>query len=306
MKTVAVLMSTYNGEKFLKEQIDSILNQADVDVTLYIRDDGSSDSTVEIIDRYLENGSRIHFIEGENLGVGNSFMKLIYQVPQDYDFYAFADQDDVWLPGKLALAAERIGETEEPVLYTSNQTITDENLNVAGKRYDRPPDTGYRQILCQNRLSGCTMVWNPPLQKILSDAKRRPSEALLHQRIHDVWVAMTAAVTGTITFDEDSAILYRQHLDNVVGVRKTSLLSQWKMKLLDPSQRNGRSELCREIWERENDLIKDPRIREDLSVMGGYRSSLQKLFRLLKDPGLTRHSGETVLGYRMKVLLQLF
>ena len=97
---IAVLMSTYNGEEFLRDQIESILNQEKVNVTLYVRDDGSSDRTVEILSSYEEQG-KLKLICGKNCGVGNSFMHLLYTSDQDFDFYAFSDQDDIWLPDKL-------------------------------------------------------------------------------------------------------------------------------------------------------------------------------------------------------------
>ena len=94
---VAVLMSTYNGEKYIRDQIDSILSQIKVNVTLFIRDDGSTDSTVKIITQYTEKYSNIKFWVGENIGVGNSFMQLLYSLTDEFDYYAFSDQDDIWL-----------------------------------------------------------------------------------------------------------------------------------------------------------------------------------------------------------------
>lgn len=94
MYKVAVLLSTYNGSKYIKEQIDSILSQEGVNIDIYIRDDESTDETVNIIYEYKSNN--IFLTEGKNIGVGNSFMELLYSVPEIYDYYAFADQDDIW------------------------------------------------------------------------------------------------------------------------------------------------------------------------------------------------------------------
>ena len=108
MDKVAILMSTYNGEKYLDEQIGSILAQEGVDVTLYIRDDGSSDRTAEIIKYYCKRYHNVSFTQGENLGVGNSFMQLVYDAKDVYDYYAFADQDDIWLRDKLSVLQANI------------------------------------------------------------------------------------------------------------------------------------------------------------------------------------------------------
>ena len=100
--SVCVMMSTYNGQRFLREQIDSILNQKDVQVFLWIRDDGSTDDTVEIVEDYMNRANNIFLIKGRNIGLGCSFMELIYQTPDTYTYYAFSDQDDIWLEDKLS------------------------------------------------------------------------------------------------------------------------------------------------------------------------------------------------------------
>ena len=116
-KQFAVLMSTYNGELFIKEQIDSILAQKDVDITLYIRDDGSNDNTVKLIKEYIKKYDCIRFMnDNNNLRPGASFMKLLLSVlkkEKKYDFYAFADQDDIWLENKVETLLNEIKKDEE-------------------------------------------------------------------------------------------------------------------------------------------------------------------------------------------------
>ena len=108
---VSVLMSTYNGEKYLHEQINSILGQQGVEIHLLIRDDGSSDGTVEICKEYAKKYNQITFYQGENLGVGKSFLDLLKHAP-DADYYSFADQDDVWLEDKIIRAVTMIKKAE--------------------------------------------------------------------------------------------------------------------------------------------------------------------------------------------------
>lgn len=93
---ITVLMSTYNGEKYLKEQLDSILNQEQVDLKLLIRDDGSTDGTVNILKEYENSHTNIKWYSGLNLGCGKSFFQLVLDAPKS-DYYAFVDQDDVWV-----------------------------------------------------------------------------------------------------------------------------------------------------------------------------------------------------------------
>lgn len=137
--TFAVIMSTFNGERYLKEQIESIFSQEGVDVHLYIRDDGSSDGTIALLDRLAEiHRGRLTLNQaraGENLGVYKSWEELLSTLPRDYDFYSISDQDDIWLPDKLYSAAVMINQAQKtaessaiPVVYTSNTTAVDENL----------------------------------------------------------------------------------------------------------------------------------------------------------------------------------
>ena len=306
MRSIAVAMSTYNGEIYIKEQIDSILNQKNVKVDLFIRDDGSKDRTLNILETYAKRWNNIHIVKGENLGVGNSFMELLYFVGCEYDYYSFADQDDVWLPDKLNQAIAKIKSNDKPYLYVSNQILVDKDLNKLKIRFEVQPSVSYKQILCQNNVSGCTMVWNKKLQKLLSDTNRKPSKALLKNRIHDVWVAMVAAVTGKIVYDENSYILYRQHENNVVGVRKHSIVKQWMKKIMDDSQRNGRSKLCKEIYEKFGDIVFNEKCKRDIDICGNYKNEWRKKIKLLCDSDITNYTGESVLGLRLKILLNLF
>lgn len=302
MNRVAVLMSTYNGEKFLQEQIESILSQKDVELTLYIRDDGSLDRTIDIIDDYNKKHPNICFTKGNNVGVGNSFMQLVYKAPTDYDYYAFADQDDIWLSEKLSKAISILKKKNTPYLYCSNQSLVDKELNSLGKRYKQTPDTSYMQILCNNKITGCTMVWNNALNTLIRDENRRPDSALLRNRIHDVWVAMVASVVGEIYFDMDSYIKYRQHDNNVVGARKKTLyndITEKIGKLFNPNERNGRSLLAKAIYRLYGEYIAEQEVLID--------SAYYNKIALVKDVSIiARYSGETYFGLILKVLLGLY
>lgn len=213
---INVLMSTYNGEKYLKEQIDSILGQKGVDVHLTIRDDGSNDDTIDIINDYVKTDTRVQFYKGVNLGPANSFMELLYQ-SGDYEYYAFADQDDIWLEDKLLRAAEQLEGIKYPCLYSSNQITVDSNGRQIEKRYSEAPPTDLANTMICNRLAGCTMVLNRKLRDILIRDDIRPDPEFLRLRMHDVWVAMIANCFGRVIYDPEAYILYRQHENNVVG-----------------------------------------------------------------------------------------
>ena len=130
-------MSTYNGEKYLREQIDSILGQRGVEVTLLVRDDGSSDATLSILDEYKSSGLLDYYC-GSNLGPARSFMHLLQNAPAS-DFYAFSDQDDKWMDDKLLAAITSMeGHESEPALYFSQTQLVDAGLKKNTKRHNTP------------------------------------------------------------------------------------------------------------------------------------------------------------------------
>lgn len=225
-RKVYVLMSTYNGEEYIAEQIDSIMNQKGVEIELWIRDDGSSDNTMSVINAYLEKDERIHLTRGDNIGVKFSFLTLLKEVGEDADYYAFSDQDDVWLEHKLLRAVRKIEAEEQswdtcPVLYYSHTRQVDENLQKLNTPniYNKQATYDFGQILIKNCASGCTMVFSRKLKQIIAT---REIKGLGKVPLHDHWIYMICrAIGGTVVFDKHSYILYRQHNHNVIGARRT-------------------------------------------------------------------------------------
>lgn len=223
--TVAVLMSTFNGEKYLREQLDSIFDQDGVSVKLFVRDDGSMDGTVGILREYAQQFPVETILDGENVRPGESFMRLVYKYADEpeIDYYAFADQDDVWLPEKLSVAIEKIHEIgkDTPALYSSNQYIYIKGENK-GVRYKEPQRTDLISHMTKNTIAGCTFVFNKALAKLVVGADR-PNSRILQYRIHDAWLMLVAITCGNVVYDEESYILYRIHEDNTVGVKNISI-----------------------------------------------------------------------------------
>lgn len=210
MKQVLVLLSTYNGEKYLKAQIDSIFQNTNYDINILIRDDGSNDKTINIIENI--NDKRINYYSGDNLGAAMSFIDLVNNAP-DADYYAYSDQDDVWKKGKLDNAITKLEQVYGYGLYMSTYDVVDENLKFikkANMKFNYPYTLG--RTIVHGCPSGCTMVFNQKLQKLLT-IKKPP-----FIRMHDYWTLLvTEAMQGTIITDEASQLLYRQHKNNAVG-----------------------------------------------------------------------------------------
>lgn len=212
---ITVLLSTYNGAKYLREQIDSILNQEGMELQLIVRDDGSIDSTRTILEEY-SNQELLSWYEGENLGPTGSFFDLLEHAP-DSDYYAFSDQDDVWLKDKLAMAVESLNNDMQPAIYASQTQMVDASLNDI-QTPALTPLLSCGEALVYAFVTGCTVVINRKLRDIIIE--HQPPKFILH----DQWIYTVATAIGaTIHFDNNSHILYRQHGNNVVGLNKSPL-----------------------------------------------------------------------------------
>lgn len=222
IKNVLVLMATYNGEKYLREQIDSILAQKGVSVNLLVRDDGSTDGTVSILNEYKKNGL-LDYYTGPNLGPQHSFMHLLRHAPTA-EYYAFADQDDVWLDDKLSTAVTKL-ETrpDTPSLYFGQTRLVDESLNPMDSVIIKPFLT-FGESLVYKFIGGCTMVFNHELRSVIGS--KLPS----YLRMHDTWIYLIALAVGSrVIFDATPHILYRQHSTNALGQGKGAL-HEWKLR----------------------------------------------------------------------------
>ncbi|MBM6683391.1 glycosyltransferase family 2 protein [Collinsella intestinalis] len=225
---IAVAVSVYNGKDHLAEQLDSIFAQQNVSVTVYVRDDGSSDGSVELLQRYTQNGDMI-LLQGENRGVVGSFFELLSQIPDDYEYVALCDQDDVWFPEKLSRAIrvlqESGGKDPLPAVYCSEYIFCDEGLHQTGRSHLNCIGVGFYTTLYENKASGNTMVLNRELHKLLNNTD------VSRVYCHDWWIALVASAVGKLVFDDYASLLYRRTGSNVspTGMNGLSLL-KFRMK----------------------------------------------------------------------------
>ncbi len=222
-KGVLVLMSTYNGERFIRQQIDSILGQEGVPVRMLVRDDGSSDGTLRILAEYKSQGL-IDYYCGSNIGPQRSFMHLLQNAPTS-EYYAFSDQDDVWLPDKLKAAVGSLADyCDMPSLYFCQTQLTDDKLKAKDSVIIHPKLT-FGESLVYKFIGGCTMVMNHRLREVIGD--KMPA----YMRMHDIWVySIAQAANAHIHFDPKPHILYRQHGDNTLG-QGQGFFYEWKQRL---------------------------------------------------------------------------
>lgn len=301
---VKVLMSTYNGQKYIREQLDSILNQEGVEVCILIRDDGSQDGTIEILSEYAEKYPNIELIEGDNLGFAKSFMSLIYKANEysDIDFFAFSDQDDVWQPGKLSSAVRMLEKMNNSRmrLYFSNTMAVDENLNPLFKTHTQSTlRLDKAASLVRYFILGCTMVFDKNLVEFVS--KHKPVHQVL---MHDLWIHQTCAFFGEIVYDDEPRILYRQHSSNAAGVgfSKMKRMSRLKKSLATYERRHFRELNAKNILATYGSLL----CNSDyvlISEVANYRDSFKSRIKLLSNKQFNMGTTLSNIALKTRIIL---
>lgn len=234
-----ILLSTYNGEKYVAELIESILSQPYKNFELIIRDDGSIDGTLEIIDKYATDNRNITIIKGNNLGVIRSFVTLLEFEPTiKPDCYLFCDQDDIWLPNKLTNTDLNMRKSAhiESALYCSRLNYVDQNLKSLGLSRTTTC-AGFNNAVVENIAIGCTMAFGENIrQRILA----APPEFMM---MHDWWAYLVASAFGEVIYDNEVTILYRQHSSSVTpwepGLKKIKARAKGFFKRLLSDQPKG-------------------------------------------------------------------
>jgi len=227
-----ILLSTFNGQKYIRDQLDSIVKQSYKNWRLIIRDDCSTDNTVSILNEYVSEFDNIELMTDtytENLNVCSSYFELVYFVKEHYQnedyILFFCDQDDVWSIDKLEISLLKINELESkyskklPLLIHHNVTVTDESLNFISKGFinyrsykiSLQKNQAYKCLVFQNFITGCTMCINKAAVNIISLKNTRDII------MHDWYLGLLVAATGRIVFLDESLLFYRQHNNNALG-----------------------------------------------------------------------------------------
>lgn len=219
MESVDILLATYNGEKYLKCQLDSLLNQTYKNIRILINDDASTDKTTEILREYEKKDSRIKVIYNEkNIGSIKNFENLLKRVEAKY--YMLSDQDDYWLPNKVEKSLNKIIEEDADIVFTDLEAV-DENLQTIEKSIARAKGyiknikkyKDYKLVFLRNNgITGCTIISK---SKLINKFFPIPQE---YPMVHDWWMALIIGQNGKIAFLDESTIKYRQHENNQVGI----------------------------------------------------------------------------------------
>ena len=238
-------MSTYNGERFLKEQIDSILSQEGVEIRLLVRDDGSKDHTCEILSDYASRHQNIAWKACKNVGFVKSFSALVRmalnketgiqgdretrrQVDKEIDFYAFADQDDIWMPKKLITACRALSgkDASKPNLFTSNSM----QIDAEGRElelFHKGPEPRFRKgnVLVFGTEQGCSMVFNRRAMELYAECEPQLTW-------HDRWLYHICYFLGSVTYDHHPLFYYRRHEHNALANHQVASLAGEPRKIV--------------------------------------------------------------------------
>ena len=296
---IAVLISTYNAEKYICEQLDSIFKQeGNLEIHIYIRDDGSTDHTRTILKDYEEQ-KKVTVIQGQNVGPAHSFLQLFSMV-SGYDFYAFADQDDYWYPHKLITEIKLFRNNNRPQIVFSNSEIVDSNLGTLGSNlFKSKPMLNLETVFVFASVQGCTMVWNNSLHDIVRNCDI-PEIVIMH----DSFLArVCVAVGGQIDYIDEPLIKYRQHENNVIGVSK-SLFEKVIGILLSVIRKDpvSISEQAKAISDTYYSYIPEKN-SEYINSIIGYRKNIKRRLSLLLNKNIVFNALSVKVIMSFKILM---
>lgn len=239
---IRILMCTCNGAAHLEAQLSSFVTQEHRDWALWVGDDGSTDATPEILSAFAaaHPGREVRILPGPRAGSARNFLALLHHPDLGDGYTAFSDQDDVWLPGKLARALEalRQGDPGRPAVYASRTFLTGPALENPrpSPLYSKPP--GFGNALVQNILAGNTIVLNPAATTLLRTAG--PGAVAADVPFHDWWVyLLSAGADARIIADPEPGLLYRQHGGNLMGSNRGLAGGLIRFRMITDSRFSG-------------------------------------------------------------------
>jgi len=295
---IVVMLAVYNGEKFLKVQLDSICNQTlSENILLYIGDDGSNDSTLSIIEEYKNKMNILERPAKNHLGVANNFWDLLLTAPEA-DYYAFCDQDDIWDTSKLEVAVNKIN-VNEPILYFSNLRVIDKNSQIVKDRfYEKEPKLTITSQMTDREGAGCTYVFNSKAMEIIRQIK------LTSIPMHDTVVILSMLAVGRVIYDSEPRISYRHHENNVMARFKKNRIGKIRSSYdIWIKNRGSSSLLAKELLENYENFL-DSDAKKWLFYLANSKKISYRL-KLLKDKQTIANNYRGLRSFKIRLLLGL-
>lgn len=293
---IAVLMSTYNGHKYLNQQLESLANQTVLDhMTVYVRDDGSTDNTFEIINKW-KNVLNIVLLKGSNAGPAMSFWKLLVDPSIQADYYAFCDQDDIWDQDKLEIAIQKLkGNTH---LYACNCRIIDEYGVVKKQlRLTNNPKIDIKSLFVSGCTQGCSMVFTDALRQYVVEKK------LQCIPMHDIVLMLYAIQFGLFYWDQTPHFGYRVHSNNVVAKYNKSKIQKIKTTIRNwsNSKKRSMSIVAQEMLNKVHDLSNEDIVF--LKMVAKYKRHRIDLCHICKKVDASKDAKRS---FQIRILLGLY
>ena len=299
--SVAVLMSTYNGEKFLDEQLNSVARQTYSNIVIFIRDDCSADSTLEIIKKWSRKIKIIQIPATQNLGPALSFIELIKVCP-NYDYYAFCDQDDIWDPDKIEVAVNKLQQINEPALYFCRSR----NIDAGGTVLDEDSVLESRYLTVESELTcgfcpGCAMVFNNELYEVVRKQYYR------NIPMHDMIFIMTALAIGKVVYDEDIHFSRRMHEGNVVGKRGKNFfqkISQSCNNWFKNSKNSSYDKFIIDFVINTEDM-RPVYNMEEMMALANYKKTIRNKIKIISSKHFVSASSSGLRSFRLRIIFNL-
>lgn len=288
---IDILLATYNGEKYIYEQLESIMSQTFQDFRIVIRDDGSTDLTVSILEEYASKFPQKIQIVKDNIKCGSAvsnFFELTKYATAEYVMYA--DQDDVWLPNKIEITLNKMHNLEEkygndkPILVFSSYKVVGSELEDIKFNESKGQIASYNlelnRLLVQNYVTGCLIMANRSLYTNMGQYDKR----IL---MHDWWLALYASANGIISHIEEITMLYRQHGNNCAGAVEVTSMKYRISKMLDSNSKNMKYQYKKQaecFLERYGYKINSSqkKVLDDFIKMYNARSKIKRIRALIK------------------------
>ena len=284
---VLVLMSTYNGELYLRKQLESILHQDKVRVSLLVRDDGSTDHTCQILKEYGDRYPNMEWETSGNVGFVRSFSILAEKAlsfAEPIDLYAFSDQDDIWMPNKLKTACRYLEDFDQrtPLLFSSNSLFVDDNMSVMGTFHKETPHYTKQNVMIYPTEQGCSMVFNRSALQLYDS--HPPREAW-----HDRWMCLICNFLGRSVYCQTPLFYYRIHSRNMLGKKQNfwdRIVDDVKFFFTSDAKN---SQMVREFYQAFQSQLSDED-RGILNVFLNYKDSFRNKWKIVMSKEYQRAS----------------
>ena len=301
---IAILMCTYNGARYLKEQLESIQDQDYKNWTLYVNDDGSKDLTLEILRGYQKKWGLKKLIirRGPRKGFCQNFLQIINDTKITADFYFLSDQDDIWMPHKLNHAIKKLSKfnASSPLLYCARTTyVSSDAKRIIGQSDLFLKTPSFSNAIVQSIAGGNTMAFNNHLRRV---AQHYPKADVVS---HDWWLYILNELTGGKTFyDQESTIFYRQHSHSLIGsntgfmakLKRFRMLLSGTFRIYNSKHLKVLRKIYKDRLGRNTKLVDQFYIRRD--------QSLKVRWRMIQDLGIYRQTWDGHLGLYLGAMLR--